>query len=74
MSSGSQEKQTEIHGKLAHELRQFTGLGTSFCRAAARVGIAVTDMQVIDLLDRPGPSTGGQLADLSSELMSATHS
>jgi DNA-binding MarR family transcriptional regulator len=65
LSSGSQEKHTEILGELARELRQFTGLGTSFFRAAARVGIAVTDMQVIDLLDLTGPSTAGLLADLT---------
>jgi DNA-binding MarR family transcriptional regulator len=66
LSSGSQEKHTEILGELARELRQFTGLGTSFFRAAAaRVGIAVTDMKVIDLLDLTGPSTAGLLADLT---------
>lgn len=66
MSSGSQEKHTEVREELARELRQFTGLGTSFFRtAAARLGIAVTDMQVIDILDSTGPMTAGQLADLT---------
>ena len=66
MSSGSQEKRAEVLGELARELRQFTGLGASFFRAAAaRIGMTVTDMQVIDLLDSTGPSTAGQLADLT---------
>lgn len=62
MSSGSQEKRVEVLG----ELRRFTGLGASFFRAAAaRVGITVTDMQVIDVLQLTGPMTAGQLADLT---------
>ncbi len=66
MSSGSQEKRTEVSGELARELRQFTGLGASFFRAAAaRIGITVTDMQVIDVLNLTGPMTAGQLADLT---------
>jgi DNA-binding MarR family transcriptional regulator len=66
LSSGSQKKHTEILGELAWELRQFTGLGTSFFRAAAaRIGITVTDMQVIDILDSTGPMTAGQIADLT---------
>jgi DNA-binding MarR family transcriptional regulator len=66
LSSGSQEKHTEILGELARELRQFTGLGTSFFRAAAaRIGITVTDMQVIDILESTGPMTAGQIADLT---------
>jgi DNA-binding MarR family transcriptional regulator len=56
----------EILGELARELRQFTGLGTSFFRAvAAKVGMTVTDLQVIDFLDSAGPMTAGQLADLT---------
>lgn len=66
MSSGSQEKRAEVLGELARELRQFTGLGTSFFRtAAARLGMAVTDMQVMDILESTGPMTAGQLADLT---------
>jgi DNA-binding MarR family transcriptional regulator len=62
LSSGSQETQAKIKG----ELRQFTGLGASFFRAAAvRIGITVTDMQVIDVLHLTGPMTAGQLADLT---------
>ncbi len=66
MSSGSQEKTTEIVEALTRELRQFHGLGASFFRvAAAHIGMTVTDMQVIDLLDSTGPATAGQLADLT---------
>ncbi|HEY1349306.1 MAG TPA: MarR family transcriptional regulator [Ktedonobacteraceae bacterium] len=62
MSSGFPDKQAEVLG----ELRQFTGLGASFFRAAAaRVGITITDMQVIDVLHLTGPMTAGQLADLT---------
>lgn len=65
MSSGSQKKQTEVLRKLAHELRQSYGLGASFFRAAAgRHEMADTDMQVIDILERTGEASAGQLADL----------
>ncbi|MGZ3623488.1 MAG: MarR family winged helix-turn-helix transcriptional regulator [Ktedonobacteraceae bacterium] len=66
MSSDSQEKHAEILGELDRGLRQFTGLGTSFFRAAAaRVGMTVSDVQVLDFLDSAGPMTAGQLADLT---------
>ena len=66
MSSGSQEKRAELLQELAREIRQFSGLGASLFRAAAaRTGMTVTDMQVIDLLDSNGPMTAGQLADLT---------
>lgn len=66
MSRGFQQKRTELLGELAREYRQFHGLGESFFRAAAaRSGMAVTDMQVIDILDSTGPATAGQLADLT---------
>ncbi len=66
MSSASHEKRAEVLGELERELRQFSGLGASFFRAAAaRVGMTVTDIQVIDLLDSNGPMTAGQLADLT---------
>jgi DNA-binding MarR family transcriptional regulator len=66
LSSGSQEKHAEVLEELARELRQFNGLGASFFRAAAaRIGMTVTDMQVIDILDSTGPSTAGRLADLT---------
>jgi DNA-binding MarR family transcriptional regulator len=62
LSSDSQEKRAE----LTRELRQFNGLGASFFRAAAaRIGMTVTDMQVMDILDLIGTSTAGQLADLT---------
>ena len=52
-------------GELAREFRQFTGLGASFFRAAAEhLGLTVTDMQVMDLLESEGEATAGQLADL----------
>ncbi|HEX6556583.1 MAG TPA: MarR family winged helix-turn-helix transcriptional regulator [Ktedonobacteraceae bacterium] len=66
MSSGSQEKRAEVSGELVRELRQSTSLGASFFQAAAaRIGMTVTDMQVIDLLESTGPATAGQLADLT---------
>ena len=66
MSSGSEVKRAELLGEFAGELRQSTGLGASFFRAAAtRIGMTVTDMQVIDLLESMGPMTAGQLADLT---------
>ena len=66
MSSGSQEKHAEVLEELTRELRQFNGLGASFFRvAAAQTGMAVTDIQVMDILDLSGSSTAGQLADLT---------
>src|SRR5258708_20692614 len=66
LSSGYQEKHGALLGELAQEFRQFNGLGASFFRAAAaRIGMTVTDMQVIDILDSTGPTTAGQLADLT---------
>lgn len=66
MAKGSQETRAEALGALARELRQFNGLGSSFFRAAAsRTGMAVTDLEVIDLLESAGPMTAGQLADLT---------
>src|SRR6266516_6435019 len=65
MSSGSQKTRAELLGELAREFRQFMGLGSSYFRAAAeRLGLTVTDMQVIDLLESEGEATAGQLADL----------
>jgi len=66
LSSGFQGKRAEVSGELARELRQFNGLGAALFRAAAaRTGMTVTDMQVIDMLDSAGPTTAGQLADLT---------
>src|SRR5258707_4823819 len=65
LSSGSQKKQTEVLGELARELRQCSGLGASFFRAAAaRLEMTDTDMQVIDLLESTGEASAGILADL----------
>jgi DNA-binding MarR family transcriptional regulator len=66
LSSGSQDKRANLFGEFTRELRQFNGLGASFFRAAAaRIGMTVTDMQVMDILDSTGPATAGQLADLT---------
>jgi len=66
LSSGSQKKSTKIPEELTRELRQFTGLAASFFRAAAaRLGMTVTDLQVMDILESTGPATAGQLADLT---------
>ena len=66
MSSASQEKRAELLGEFVRELRQSAGLGASFFRAAAtRTGMTVTDMQVLDILESAGPTTAGQLADLT---------
>jgi DNA-binding MarR family transcriptional regulator len=66
LSSGSQERQADALRKLTRELRQFNGLAASFYRAAAaRIGMTVTDMQVMDILESVGPMTAGQLAELT---------
>jgi DNA-binding MarR family transcriptional regulator len=66
LSRGDQDPRAEARRQLARELRQFQGLSASFFRAAAaRSGMTVTDLQVIDLLASAGPATAGQLADLT---------
>jgi DNA-binding MarR family transcriptional regulator len=66
LSRGSQEKPAKVPEELMRELRQFTGLAASFFRAAAaRLGMTVTDLQVMDILQSTGPATAGQLADLT---------
>ena len=66
MSRDFQEKSAEVREEVVRELRQFNELGASFLRvAASRIGLAVTDIQVLDLLDLSGPSTAGQLAELT---------
>jgi DNA-binding MarR family transcriptional regulator len=73
MSRGSQEKSTKLPEELTRELRQFTGLAASFFRAAAaRLSLTVTDLQVMDILESSGPSTAGQLADLTGLTTGAT--
>jgi len=66
MSRGSEEQRAQLLKELARELRQFGGLSASYFRAAAaRGGMTATDMQVIDSLAITGPTTAGQLADLT---------
>jgi DNA-binding MarR family transcriptional regulator len=66
LSSGSQEKRAELLGELVQEMRQRNGLSASFVRAAAaRIGVTVTDMEVIESLTSTGPMTAGQLAELT---------
>jgi DNA-binding MarR family transcriptional regulator len=66
VSSGSQGHRAELLKELARELRQFSGLSASYFRAsAARTGMTATDMQVIDSLASAGPTTAGQLAELT---------
>src|SRR5215468_6075510 len=66
MSRGSEETRATLLAELARELRQFSGLSASYFRAAAaRSGMTATDMQVIDSLAITGPTTAGQLADLT---------
>jgi DNA-binding MarR family transcriptional regulator len=65
MSRDAEGTRAEMLRALAREFRQNTGLGASLFRAAAgRMGLAVTDVQVLDLLQSSGPMTAGQLADL----------
>src|SRR5690348_12329314 len=60
------ETRAALLAELARELRQFSGLSASYFRAAAaRSGMTATDMQVIDSLASTGPTTAGQLADLT---------
>ena len=66
MSSDSADERANVREEFLREVRQFTGINASFFRVAAtRLGIAVTDMQVLDILDLIGPATAGQLADLT---------
>ena len=66
MTSSSQEKHSDALVELVRELRQFTGLSASIFRAAAaRMEMTVTDVQVLDILESLGPTTAGQLADLT---------
>ncbi len=66
MSRGSNENRSRDVEELAREFRRFHGLGASFFRvAAARTGKTVTDMQVLDILHTTGPTTAGNLAELT---------
>lgn len=73
MSRGSKENRSTDVEELARQFRQFYGLGASFFRvAAARTGKTVTDMQVLDILDSSGPTTAGNLAELTGLTTGAT--
>lgn len=66
MSSFSQDERVNNREEFSREIRQFAGINASFFRVAAnRIGLAATDMQMLDLLDLSGPATAGQLADLT---------
>jgi DNA-binding MarR family transcriptional regulator len=66
MSIASKENRSRDVEELAREFRQFHGLGTSFFRvAAARTGKTVTDMQVLESLEITGPTTAGNLAEVT---------
>jgi DNA-binding MarR family transcriptional regulator len=65
-SEDSEKPRGEALAAIARELRQFLGLGASLFRAAAaRSGMTVTDVQVMDILESTAPMTAGQLADLT---------
>jgi DNA-binding MarR family transcriptional regulator len=73
LSRGSKENRSRDVEELAREFRQFYGLGASFFRAAAaRTGKTVTDMQVLNILHTTGPTTAGNLADLTGLTTGAT--
>lgn len=73
MSRGTKENRSRDVEELAREFRRFHGLGASFFRvAASRTGKTVTDMQVLDLLYTTGPTTAGNLAELTGLTTGAT--
>jgi len=62
----SEEQPATARKNLARSFRRFAGLSASFFRAAAaRTGMTVTDIQVLDILAEGNPTTAGQLADLT---------
>jgi DNA-binding MarR family transcriptional regulator len=64
MSRGTERSRAEMLRALAREFRHSTGLGASLWQAvASRMGMAVTDVRVLDLLHSTGPMTAGQIAD-----------
>lgn len=66
MSSDSQNERAKMLREVTREMRQSTSFGTSFYQVVAtRSGMAVTDIRIVDLLDLIGPSTAGQLAELT---------
>src|SRR6185312_3266736 len=65
-SEDSQETREKALAELAREFRRLNANGASFFRAAAaRTGMTVTDLQVIDILNSGNLLTAGQLADLT---------
>ena len=66
MSSSSFDIHEKLISDFLREIRQFNSLGAFFFRAAAaQLGMNATDLQVIDILEITGPSTAGQLAELT---------
>ena len=66
MSSASQDERAPLYAEFAREIRQLTEINASFFRVAAtQIGLAVTDLQVLDILDLLGSATAGQLAELT---------
>ncbi|HUX20890.1 MAG TPA: MarR family winged helix-turn-helix transcriptional regulator [Spirochaetia bacterium] len=66
MSSDFQDPSEESAKMAAQGLRLFTSLSASLFRAAAaRIGMTVTDIQVIDILEATGSATPGELAELT---------
>lgn len=66
LSSESSDSREKLITDFLREIRQFNSLGAFFFRAAAaQLGINATDLQVIDILEISGPSTAGQLAELT---------
>lgn len=65
-SQGTSETRAEMRRDLTRELQQLQGLGASFFRAAAtRLGLTSTDIEVLESLAATGPTTAGQLAELT---------
>ncbi|MEP7288745.1 MAG: MarR family transcriptional regulator [Chloroflexota bacterium] len=66
MSSSSSESREKLIANFLREIRESHSLGAFFFRAAAaHLGMNATDLQVIDILEITGPSTAGQLAELT---------
>ncbi|HEV2237245.1 MAG TPA: MarR family transcriptional regulator [Ktedonobacterales bacterium] len=64
MSRGDENSRAALLERMARALREQSGLGASFFRAAAaRASMPVTDLQVLDALDSGGLTTAGQLAE-----------
>ncbi len=64
MSRGSEPTRAEMVRMIVGEIRQSTELGAALLRAmASRIGMTVSDVQVLDLLHAYGSMTAGQLAD-----------